>query len=183
MLKKTKTKRITCRNKRAIRRFASDSSDSRTGSTGDTQTSGEGLRVNTITASCVHTGIPAIRKDTIYPARLSNIGCAVTEQEATEIGEEHSSQSGSGAEQKRSISFLRVCKVITPGDERDEVRHHLFHYYQNRPKDDSPANNNADVDEDKTKNEQGQKEADKTEGHGRRRVSGFEKYTFKGDGK
>ena len=85
--------------------------------------------MNAITASCVHTGIPAILKDTIHPARLSNIGRAVTEQEATKISKEQNSQSNSGAEQKRSVSFSRVCEVITPGDERDEVRHHLFHFY------------------------------------------------------
>ena len=126
-----------------------------------------------LTASRLHTGIPSIHKDnTIHSARLSDIGRAVTEQEAMEIEKEHTTQSASGAEQKRSISFSKVCEVITPGDERDEVRHHLFHYYQNRPKDDPPADNNADVDEDKMKNEQGQKEADKTEGRCRRQVSG-----------
>ena len=91
MLKKTKKKRITCRNKRAIRRFSGDSldngagstgnnPDSETGSTGDTQTSGGEPTVNAITSSCIHTGIRTILKDTIHPARLSNIGCAVTEQ-------------------------------------------------------------------------------------------------------
>ena len=39
MLKKTKTGRITCRNKRAIRRFAGDSPDNRTGSTEDSSNS------------------------------------------------------------------------------------------------------------------------------------------------
>ena len=72
-----------------------------------------------------------------------------TEQEATEISEEHDSQSASGAEQKRLVSFSRVCEVITPGNERDEVRHHLFHFYQNRPKDAPSNSNNADVDQDK----------------------------------
>ena len=96
MLKKTKMKRITCRNERAIRRFAGDSldngtgptggnPDSETGSTGNTQTSGEELTVNAITTSHVHTEVPAILKDTIHPARLSNIGSAVTEQEAIKI--------------------------------------------------------------------------------------------------
>ena len=129
--------------------------------------------VNAVTASRLHTGIPSIRKDnTIHSARLSDIGRAVTEQEAMEIEKEHTTQSASGAEQKRSVSFSKVCEVVTPGNERDEVRHHLFHYYQNRPKDDSPTDNNADVDEDKTKNEQGQKEVDKTEGRGRHRAGG-----------
>ena len=85
--------------------------------------------VNDVTASRVHTGIPAIPKDTIHPARLSNIGRTVTEQEAIEIEKEHTTQSASGADQKRSIRFLKVCEVITLGDERDEVRHHLFHYF------------------------------------------------------
>ena len=116
MLKKTKTKRITCRNERAIRRFAGDSLDNRAGpignnpdsktcSAGDTQTSGGEPTVNAITSSSIHTGIRSILKDTIHPARLSNIGHAVTEQEATEISEEHGSQSDSRAEQKRSVSF------------------------------------------------------------------------------
>ena len=56
--------------------------------------------------------------------------------------------------------------MITHGDERDKVRHHLFHFYQNRPKDTSSNCNNADVDQDKEKNEQRQKEADETKGHG-----------------
>ena len=128
--------------------------------------------MNAVTPSRIHTGIPTIRKNSInHPARLSNIGRTITDQEATEIEEEHATQSTSGAEQKRSISFSKVCEVITPGDERDEVRHHLFHYYQNRPKDVPPVDNNADVGHDKAKDEQGQKEADKTEGRGWRRVS------------
>ena len=109
MLKKTKTKRITCRNERAIRRFAGDSLDngagqtgnnpgSETGSTSDTQTSGGEPTVNAITASRIHTGIRTILKDTIHPARLSNIGRAVTEREATETSEKHDSQSGFGVE-------------------------------------------------------------------------------------
>ena len=94
------------------------------------------------------------------------ICCAVTEQEAREIEKEHTTQSTSAAKQKRSISFSKVCEVITLGDERDEVRHHLFHYFQNRPKDLPPTDHHADVDKDKTQNEQGQKEDDKTEGRG-----------------
>ena len=95
--------------------------DRKTGSTGDTQASGEELTVNTITASHVHTGIPAILKDTIHPARLSNIGHTVTEQEATEIGSDQDSQYSSRAEQKRSVSFSRVCEVVTQGEEKDKV--------------------------------------------------------------
>ena len=81
----------------------------------------EGPMVNAVTASCVHTAIPAIHKDTIHPARLSNIGRAVTEQEATEISSEQESQYSSGAEQKRSVSFSIVCEVVTQGEEKDEV--------------------------------------------------------------
>ena len=155
MLKKAKTKRITCRNERAIRRFPGDSPDNRTDSTADNQTSGEGPVVNAVTASRLHTGIPAIRKDNIiHPARLSDIGRAVTEQEAMEIEKEHTTQSASGAEQKRSISFSKVCEVIIPGVERDELRHHLFHFYQNRPKDVPPSSNGTDVDQDKKEDEQ-----------------------------
>ena len=129
--------------------------------------------VNAVTASRLHTGIPSMRKDnTIHSARLSDIGHAVTEQEAMEIEKEHTNQSTSGAEQKRSVSFSKVCEVIIPGNERDKVRHHLFHYYQNRPKDNSPTDNYAVVDEDKVKNEQGQKEVDKTEGCGWRQAGG-----------
>ena len=128
--------------------------------------------MNAITTSRVHTGIPAILKDTIHPARLFNIGHAVREQEAIEISKEQDSQSNSGAEQKRSVSFSRVCEVIIPGDERDEVRHHLFHFFQNRPKD-APSNcNNADVDQVKEKNEQRQEEVGETEGHDWRRAGG-----------
>ena len=87
---------------------------------------------------------------------LSNIGCAVTEQETIEINEKQDSQSGSGAEQKRSISFSKVCEVITPGVERDEIRHHLFHFYQNRPKDVPPSSNGTDVEQDKKEDEQRQ---------------------------
>ena len=84
--------------------------------------------VNAVTASRLHTRIPAIRKDNInHPARLSDIGRAVTEQEAMEIEKEHTTQSASGAEQKRSVSFSKVCEVVTFGDESDEVRYHLFH--------------------------------------------------------
>ena len=90
----------------------------------------------------------------------------VTEQEVTEISKEQDSQSNSGAEQKRLVSFSRVCEVITPGEERDEVRHHLFHFFQNRPKDTPSNRNNADVDQAEEKNEQRQEEAGETEGHG-----------------
>ena len=131
-----KTKRITCRNERAIRRFPGDSPDNRTDWTADNQMSGEGPVVNAVTASRLHTGIPSIRKDnTIHSTRLSDIGRAVTEQEAMEIEKEHTTQSTSGAEQKRLVSFSKVCEVITMGDDRDKVRHYLFHYYQNRLKD------------------------------------------------
>ena len=123
--------------------------------------------VNAVTASRLHTGIPSIRKDnTIHSARLSDIGRAITEQEAMEIEKGLTNQSSSGTEQKRSVSFLKVCEVIIPGSERDEVRHHLFHYYQNRPRDDSPTDNYAVMDKDKAKDEQGQKKVDKTEGCG-----------------
>ena len=78
--------------------------------------------MNAITASRIHTGIWTILKDTIHPARLSNMDRrTVTEQEATEISSEQNSQYSSGAEQKRSVSFLRVCEVITQGKEKDEV--------------------------------------------------------------
>ena len=132
MQNKTKTKRITYRNERAIRRLAGDSldngagstgnnPDSKTGSTGDTQTSGGEPTVNAITASRIHTGIRTILKDTIHPARLSNIGPLVTEEEATEISGEQDSQYSSGAEQKRSVSFSRVCEVVIQGEEKDKV--------------------------------------------------------------
>ena len=182
MLKKTKMKRITCRNKRAIRRFAGDSldngagstgnnPDSETGSTGDTQTSGGEPTLNAITASCIHTGIRTILKDTIHPARLSNIGCAVTEQEATEISGEDS-QYSFRAEQKRSVSFSRVCQVVTQGEEKDEVQHHLFFFFQNRPKDDPSKRNYSDVGQANEKDEQGQGEVGETEGHGGSQISG-----------
>ena len=151
----------------AIRRFAGDSPDNKTGSSEGNQTSGDESVGNAVTALCSYTRIPAICKNnTIHPSRLSNIGHAVTEQEAMEIEKEHTTQSTSGAEQKRSMSFSKVCEVITPGDERDKVRYHLFHFYQNRPKDAPPTDNNADVGQDKEKNEQRQKEADETEGRG-----------------
>ena len=160
------------RNERAIRRFARDSLDNRTGPTVDSQTSGEGSVVNAVTASHVHKGVPAIRKDTIHPARLSNIGCAVTEQEATEISGEQDSQYSFRAEQKRLVSFSRVCQVVTQGEEKDEVQHHLFHFFQNRPKDDPSNRNNADVGQAEEKDEQGQEEVGETEGHGGSRISG-----------
>ena len=94
MLKKTKTKRITCRNERAIRRFAGDSldngagstgnnPDSKNGSTDDTQTSGGEPTVNAITSSCIHTGIRSILKDTIILPGFLHFSHAVIEQEAT----------------------------------------------------------------------------------------------------
>ena len=83
-----------------------------------------------------------------------------------EIEKGITSQSSSGAEQKRSITFSKVCEVIIAGSERDELRHHLFHYYQNRPRDNSPTDSYAVMDEDKVKNEKGQKKVDKTEGCG-----------------
>ena len=63
---------------------------------------------------------------------MAGYGCgsAVTEQEAREIEKEHTTQSTSRAEQKRSVSLSKVCEVITCGYERDEVRYHLFHYLQ-----------------------------------------------------
>ena len=86
-----------CRNERAIRRFAGDSPDGRDSLTENTQTSEEGLSANAVTNSRIHTGILAIWRDTIHTG-LSDIGRAVTEQEATEISD---CQSGSGTEQKK----------------------------------------------------------------------------------
>ena len=158
MLRKAKTKRITCRNERAIRRFPGDSPENRADSTVESQTSGEEPAVNAVTALCLHIGIPLICKDNnIHSARLSDIGPTITEQKAMEMEKGLTSQSSSRTEQKRSVSFSKVCKVIIPGSERDKVRHHLFHYYQNRPRDDSPTDNYAVMDKDKVKNEQGQK--------------------------
>ena len=57
------------------------------------------------------------------------IGSAVTEREARVIEKKHTTQPDSGAEQKRSVSFSKVCEVITFGDESDKVRYHLFHFY------------------------------------------------------
>ena len=128
--------------------------------------------MNAITASHIYTGIRTILKDTIHPARLSNIDRAVTEQEATEIGGEQDSQYSSGAEQKRSVSFSRVCEVITQGKEKGEVRHQLFFFFQSRPKDNPPNSDNADVGQAEEKNEQGQEEAGETEGHGGSQISG-----------
>ena len=102
MLRKAKTKRITCRNERAIRRFPGDSPENRADLTIDGQTSGNEPMVNAVTASRLHTGIPRIRKDnTIHSARLSDIGHAVTEQEAMEIEKGLTNQSAFGTEQKR----------------------------------------------------------------------------------
>ena len=52
----------------------------------------------------------------------------VTEQEARKIEKKHTTQPASGAEQKRSVSFSKVCEVITFGDKNDEVKYHLFHF-------------------------------------------------------
>ena len=154
MLRKTKTKRITCRNEREIRRFPGKSPENRADSTVESQTSGEESAVNAVTASCLHTGIPRIHKDnTIHYARLSDIGHALTEQEAMEIEKGLTNQSSSGTEQKRLVSFSKVCEVIIQGSERNEVRHHLFHYYQNRPRAHSPTDNHAYMGKDKVKNE------------------------------
>ena len=60
MLKKSKTGRITCRNKRVIRRFAGDSLDNQTGSKADNQMSGEESVMNAVTTSCSYTGISSI---------------------------------------------------------------------------------------------------------------------------
>ena len=62
--------------------------------------------------------------------------------------------------------------MITQGKEKDEVRHHLFHFFQNRPKDDPPNRDNADVGQAEEKNEQGQEEAGEREGHGGSQISG-----------
>lgn len=54
--------------------------------------------------------------------------------------------------------------MITPGVERDEIRHRLFHFYQNRPKDVLANSNGTDVDQDKEEIEQRQKEVGEAEG-------------------
>ena len=62
--------------------------------------------MNAATTSRLYTGIPAIRKDgSIHASRLSNIGGAVTEQEAQEIEKEPAAQSASGADSKKTKVF------------------------------------------------------------------------------
>ena len=122
--------------------------------------------MNAVTASRQYTGIPSIRRnDSIHISRLSSIGRAVTEQEAQEIEKEPTAQSTSGAISKKSLRFSKVCEVITLGEKKDEVRLHLFHYFQNRPKNVPPTAHDANVDKDKTEIEQGQTKDSKAENH------------------